>query len=56
MRQGVVDVVLLITDGRPTRDVDLLNATIDEIRAKGIHIIGIKCTMYCSQPFLRRVQ
>ena len=43
-RLHVPDVVILITDGEPTREVDLLTGEVEAFKSREIRIVGIGVT------------
>jgi len=43
-RPDVMDVVILITDGEPTREVDLLTGEVEAFKSREIRIVGIGVT------------
>ena len=43
-RPDVDDVAILITDGIPTREVDKLAAEVQDIKNRGIRILGVGVT------------
>jgi len=47
-------IIILITDGVPTRDVDLLAGEVQTIRAMGVRIVGLGVTNQVS-PILDRL-
>jgi len=49
-RPEVPGLIILITDGYPTRETDMLIPTADEIKALGVTIIAIGVTQLVSTP------
>jgi len=43
-REAVPDVVVLITDGNPTREVEILGDEVQRIKDLGIRIVGVGVT------------
>ena len=43
-RSNIPDVILLVTDGNPTREADMLDEEVKRIKARGIRIVGVGVT------------
>ena len=51
-RSGVPNVIVLVTDGNPTREVESLHDEVARIKRLNIKIIGVGITDWVSAPFL----